>query len=60
MLKLKGMRVAKGLTQEAMAKLLNTTKTTYGRKERGDAQFDLNEVKQILEILECRFEDIFL
>lgn len=60
MLNLKGRRVAKGLTQEAIAKLLNMTKTTYGRKERGDAQFDLNEVKQILEILECKFEDIFL
>lgn len=60
MLKLKGKRVEKGLTQDAMSKLLNIEKATYGRKERGDAQFTLYEVKKILEILECNFEDIFL
>ena len=59
-LKLKGKRVEKGLTQEAISKLLNIEKATYGRKERGVAQFTLYEVKQLLEILDCRFEDIFL
>lgn len=60
MLKLKGKRVEKGLTQEAIAKLLNMEKATYVRKENGYSQFRLDEVKKILEILDCNFEDIFL
>lgn len=60
MLKLKGKRVEKGLTQEAISKLLNMEKATYVRKENGKAQFKLDEVKKLLEILECNFEDIFL
>ena len=60
MLKLKGKRVEKGLTQEGIAKLLNMEKSAYARKENGQVQFRLDEVKKILEILECNFEDIFL
>lgn len=60
MLKLKGKRVEKGLTQEAISKLLNMEKATYTRKENGVSQFRLDEVKKLLEILDCKFEDIFL
>lgn len=60
MLKLKGKRVEKGLTQESISKLLNMEKSAYARKENGIVQFRLDEVKKILEILECNFEDIFL
>ena len=60
MLKLKGKRVEKGLTQEAISKLLNMEKATYVRKENGKSQFRLDEVKKLLEILDCRFDDIFL
>lgn len=60
MLKLKGKRVEKGLTQEAISKLLNMEKATYTRKENGVSQFRLDEVKRLLEILDCKFEDIFL
>lgn len=60
MLKLKGKRVEKGLTQESISKLLNMEKSAYARKENGIVQFRLDEIKKILEILECNFEDIFL
>lgn len=60
MLKLKGKRVEKGLTQEGISKLLGMEKSAYARKENGVVQFRLDEVKKILEILECNFEDIFL
>lgn len=60
MLKLKGKRVEKGLTQEAISKLLNMEKATYVRKENGVSQFRLDEIKRLLEILDCKFEDIFL
>ncbi len=60
MLKLKGKRVEKGLTQEKISKLLNMEKSVYARKENGKVQFRLDEVKRILEILECNFDDIFL
>lgn len=60
MLKLKGKRVEKGLTQESISKLLGIEKSAYARKENGIVQFRLDEIKKILEILECNFEDIFL
>ena len=60
MLKLKGKRVEKGLTQEAIARLLNMEKATYVRKENGNSQFKLDEVQRLLIILNCKFEDIFL
>lgn len=60
MLKLKGKRVEKGLTQEKMAAKLGMTKKTYNFKENGKYIFRLDEIKKILEILDCNFEDIFL
>lgn len=60
MKELKGRRVAKGLTQESISKLLGMEKSAYARKENGQVQFRLDEIKKLLEILECKFEDIFL
>ncbi len=57
--KLKGKRVEKGLTQKKMAELLNIETATYTRKEKGIRQFRLDEINKILEILQCKFEDIF-
>lgn len=57
--KLKGKRVEKGLTQKKMAELLNIETATYTRKEKGTTQFRLDEINKILEILQCKFEDIF-
>lgn len=60
MKELKGRRVAKGLTQEGISKLLGMEKSVYARKENGIVQFRLDEIKRLLEILDCKFEDIFL
>lgn len=57
--KLKGKRVEKGYTQKDLAKLLNIETATYTRKENGLVQFRLDEINKILEILQCKFEDIF-
>ena len=59
-LKLKAKRVEKGLNQEAMSKKLNMAMSTYSLKESGHRQFTLDEVKMLLKILDCNFEDIFL
>lgn len=58
--KLKAKRVEKQLTQSQISKLLNMETATYTRKENGQAQFRLDEIKKILDLLECNFEDIFM
>ena len=58
--KLKGKRVEKGMTQTDMAKQIGIAVATYNHKENGSATFSFNEILKILNILECKFEDIFL
>lgn len=60
LVKLKGKRVEKGLTQPQIAKLLNMAVSTYNLKENGTREFSMSECIQIMKILECTFEDIFL
>lgn len=60
LVKLKGKRVEKGLTQPAIAKLLNMATSTYNLKENGIREFSMTECIEIMNILECKFEDIFL
>ena len=57
--KLKGKRVEKGYTQKDMSKLIGMEIATYTRKENGKAPFRLDEIYKILDILKCKFEDIF-
>lgn len=59
-LKLKAKRVEKGLTQEAMAKLLNVSTATYNRYELGHTEMLESTINKVLNILECKYEDIFL
>lgn len=58
--KLKGKRVEKGLTQDDISRLINMERATYVRKENGKAKFNLDEINKILDVLDCKFEDIFL
>lgn len=58
--KLIGKRNEKGLTQEKMAELLGISKNNYYLKENGKLDFNLVEVKKILQILQCEYNDIFL
>lgn len=60
LVKLKGKRVEKGITQTEMAKLLNMAVATYNFKENGKVEFSMTECIEIMKILECTFEDIFL
>ena len=58
--KLKGKRVEMGYTQAAMASKLSISTGAYALKELGRRQFNTDEICKILDILECKFEDIFL
>lgn len=60
LLKLKAKRVEKGLTQTEIAKRIGIATATYNHKENGSATFSFNEILKLLDILECKFEDIFL
>lgn len=60
LLKLKAKRVEKGMTQKEMADKIGIASATYNHKENGIAYFSFNEILKILDILGCKFEDIFL
>lgn len=59
LLKLKGKRVEKGLTQQQMADMLNISIQTYNHYETGSTKMTLDIIKKLLSILDCKFEDIF-
>ncbi len=52
-------RKKKSITQEEMAELLGISKTNYSLKEIGKLDFDLIEVKKILNILDDNYNNIF-
>lgn len=58
--KLKGLRNEKGYTMEEFASLLGITKNCYFKKENGLTDFYLCEIRKILDIFNCKYEDIFL
>lgn len=57
--KLRGIRNEKGYSMEQLADKLGITKDCYFRKENGKTDFYLDEVRKILEVFDCKFEDIF-
>lgn len=57
--KLVGKRNEKGITQEKMAELLGISKNNYNLKENGKLDFNLVEVKKILQILGSSYDEIF-
>lgn len=58
--KLKAKRVELGLRQQDMAEKLGITLATYSLKESGKREFIGSEILRILNILGCKYEDIFL
>ena len=60
LIKLKAKRVEKGYTQEELAKLINIGVSNYNLKENEKVDFTYTEITKILQILDCKFEDIFL
>lgn len=57
--KLIGKRNELGITQQKMADLLGISKNNYNLKENGKLDFNLVEVKKILNILNEPYEVIF-
>jgi putative transcriptional regulator len=57
--KLIGKRKEKGITQEKIAGMIGISKNNYNLKENGKLDFNLVEVKKILEILNSKYEEIF-
>lgn len=57
--KLKYYRAEYNLSMQDMANKLNISKNAYFKKENGYTTFYLDEVKKILEIFNCNFDDIF-
>lgn len=58
--KLKARRVELGITQKEMANRLGITIMSYNFKENGKREFDATEVSAILNILQSKYEDIFM
>jgi len=51
-LKLKGLRVSKGKTQQDIAKVLGISETAYNMKERGYREFTRPEIKKLYKFFE--------
>ncbi len=58
--KIRGKRCELHLSQEDVAKELSITVKTYNLKENGKSEFTLEEVRKLLKLFNCNFEDIFL
>ena len=58
--KLKGLRGEKMVTQCEIANVLGVSTATYNRKENGAGLFDANEISLLTEFFDVKFEDIFV
>lgn len=58
--KLKAKRVEFQMTQEQVAEKIGISTPTYINKENGKKLFNLLEIKKLLTLFDCKFEDIFL
>ena len=59
-LKLRAKRVEKGYTQESIATALGISTATYNRYEKGYTEMTETTINKVLQILECKYEDIFV
>lgn len=59
-LKLRAKRVEKGFTQESIAIALGISTATYNRYEKGYTEMTESTINKVLQILDCKYEDIFL
>ena len=56
--KLKKLRMAKGMTQDAVAKILCTTRQRYARMENGQADIPFQDIRMLAEIFEISTSDL--
>ena len=59
-LKLRAKRVEKGFTQKELANALGVATATYNRWEIGKTDITNKDIMKLLQVLECKYEDIFL
>ena len=59
LLKLRGKRAEKGYSQYQLAQLLHISTNAYNLKEIGKREFKMSEINQLLELLDCKYEEIF-
>ncbi|MDD3766928.1 MAG: helix-turn-helix domain-containing protein [Eubacteriales bacterium] len=59
-LKLKGLRAERAVTQCDIADILGISTATYNRKENGIGRFNSQEIAALIEFFSVKFEDIFL
>lgn len=59
-LKLRAKRVEKGYTQKELAKALGVATATYNRWEVGKTDITNKDIMKLLQVLQCKYEDIFL
>ena len=57
--KLQGKLAEKGITDEKFGAVLGLSPSATSRRMTGDVEFDLVEIKKILEFLECKFDEVF-
>ncbi len=58
--KLRGKRAELGISQQQMALKLGISTGAYCLKENGKREFTCEEISTILNILQSKFEDIFI
>lgn len=58
LLKLRGMRITKGYTQEKLAKMIGISAKTYNRKELGVIDFNLQEITTIVELFGLNLDEV--
>ncbi|MBQ0035563.1 MAG: helix-turn-helix transcriptional regulator [Firmicutes bacterium] len=47
----------KPLTQEEVAEKLNMNRNTYAKKEKGEAEFTLSELRILAKLFDVKFSD---
>ncbi|MDI3478546.1 MAG: hypothetical protein PWQ59_2071 [Thermoanaerobacterium sp.] len=58
LLKLRGMRITKGYTQEKLAKMIGISAKTYNRKELGVIDFNLQEITTIVDLFGLNLDEV--
>ncbi|MDD3765874.1 MAG: helix-turn-helix transcriptional regulator [Eubacteriales bacterium] len=58
-LKLKGLRAERAVTQSDIANILGISTATYNRKENGLGQFDMREINIMTKFFGVTYEEIF-
>lgn len=58
LMRLRAERVAKGLTQEEMAKKLGISRQAYAKRENGEVNIGVDELAQIGDILNINSDNL--